>query len=143
MDQKKVFKKIANRRNNKMSSEPDIDNYHLGCFQQSSSHHNPNMQTKRRSSYSNSHFAQPLSSQGIIYKDSCSIVSSQDNLGCSPSHYDCYGNRPQLRYEENICCIPPSPAPNSDRFVIGISAPQHRLMVQQQQQQRTMSPSSR
>ncbi|KAL7023087.1 hypothetical protein ACKWTF_012488 [Chironomus riparius] len=126
-----------------MSSEPDIDNYHLGCFQQSSSHHNPNMQTKRRSSYSNSHFAQPLSSQGIIYKDSCSIVSSQDNLGCSPSHYDCYGNRPQLRYEENICCIPPSPAPNSDRFVIGISAPQHRLMVQQQQQQRTMSPSSR
>lgn len=141
-----------------MSSENgDIDGYHLGCFQsQSSNHHHHNTQgsqtQRRRSSYGQSHFSGQLTAQPItMYKDSCSLVGSQDNLGCSsPSRYDCYvpapgsGGRPN-RYEETItCCIPPpSPAPANDRFVIGMPGPQHRLMVQQASQQRTMSPNSR
>lgn len=140
------------------SENGDIDYHHLGCFQSSNHpHHNPQQSNsgsstvRRRSSYGQSHFSQQLSAQPIMFKDTCSMVGSQDNLGCSsPSRYDCYvtgGSRPQSRYEETItCCIPPpSPAPNNDRFVMGmIPGPQHRLMVQQQQQQqRTMSPNSR
>jgi hypothetical protein len=125
------------------SDNGDIDSYHLGCYQQPSGHHHHGSQssgssTRRRSSYGQSHFSQQLSAQPIIFKDSCSLVGSQDNLGCSsPSRYDCYitSSRPQSRYDENITC---------DRFVIGMPGPQHRLMVQQQQQQqRTMSPNSR
>lgn len=139
------------------SDNGDIDGYHhLGCFQQQvpTHHHHPQQSssngssTRRRSSYGQSHFSQQLTAAPIMFKDSCSLIGSQDNLGCSsPSRYDCYvtTSRPQSRYEENItCCIPPpSPAPNNDRFVIGMPGPQHRLMVQQQQQQRTMSPNSR
>lgn len=140
-----------------MSSENgDIDGYHLGCFPQSSNtHHHHNSQnsssTRRRSSYGNSHFSGQLTAQPILFKDSCSLVGSQDNLGCSsPSRYDCYvpatsSNRPVTRYEETItCCIPPpSPAPANDRFVLGMTGQQHRLMVQQASQQRSMSPNSR
>lgn len=141
-----------------MSSENgDIDGYHLGCFPppQSSNHHHHSSQntstTRRRSSYGNSHFSGQLTAQPILFKDSCSLVGSQDNLGCSsPSRYDCYvpqpsGSRPGSRYEETItCCIPPpSPAPANDRFVLGMPGPQHRLMVQQSSQQRSMSPNSR
>jgi hypothetical protein len=54
------------------------------------------------------------------------------------------------RYDENItCCLPPpSPAPNSDRFIVGLTPTgppnshhykDHRLIVHH----RTMSPSSR
>lgn len=141
------------------SDNGEIEAYHhLGCFQQQvpSHHHHTsqsssnNSSTRRRSSYGQSHFSQQLSAQPIMFKDSCSLVGSQDNLGgcSSPSRYDCYvatTSRPQSRYDENItCCIPPpSPAPNNDRFVIGMPGPQHRLMVQQQQQQRTISPNSR
>jgi hypothetical protein len=131
--------------------------HHLGCFQQQvPNHHHHSSQssnassTRRRSSYGQSHFSQQLTAAPMMFKDSCSLIGSQDNLGCSsPSRYDCYvttsTSRPQSRYEENItCCIPPpSPAPNNDRFVIGMPGPQHRLMVQQQQQQRTMSPNTR
>lgn len=143
------------------SDNGDIDPYHhLNCFQQSVHHQHASQpsngsSTRRRSSYGNSHYSQQLTAAPIMFKDSCSLIGSQDNLGCSsPSRYDCYvatASRPQSRYDENLSCCnipPPSPAPQNDRFVMGMPGPQHRLMVQQQQSQqqqgqRSMSPSSR
>lgn len=144
------------------SDNGDIDPYHhLNCFQQQYTQHPAHVSqqqssgtstTRRRSSYGSSHYAQQLTTTPIMFKDSCSLIGSQDNLGggcTSPSRYDCYATtgRPH-RYDENItCCIPPpSPAPQNDRFAIAIpSSQQHRLIVQQQQQQtqRSLSPNSR
>lgn len=139
------------------SDNGDIDPYHhLNCFQQQYTQHpshgsqTSGTSTRRRSSYGSSHYAQQLTTTPILFKDTCSLIGSQDNLGSctSPSRYDCYATtgRPHTRYDENItCCIPPpSPAPQNDRFAIAIPSSQHRLIVQQQQQgQRSLSPNSR
>lgn len=136
------------------SDNGEIDPYHhLNCFQQQFNQHGSHSSgtsSRRRSSYGSSHYSQQLTTTPIIFKDTCSLIGSQDNLGCtSPSRYECYGttsSRPHTRYDENItCCIPPpSPAPQNDRFAIAIPASQHRLIVQQQQQQqRSLSPNSR
>ncbi|CAO1404217.1 unnamed protein product [Diamesa serratosioi] len=153
------------------SDSGDVDHeYHMGCMQQqqqqsnhqqSHHHHHPTPQqasnARRRSSYGQSHFSQPLSTTPIMYKDNCSMVGSQENLvigSASPSRFDCYvskSSRPSSvvshdRYDENItCCLPPpSPAPNNDRFIMGIGPSSthfkdHRLAAHH----RTMSPSSR
>lgn len=135
------------------SDNGEIDPYHhLNCFQQQFNQHashSTGTSSRRRSSYGSSHYSQQLTTTPIMFKDTCSLIGSQDNLGCtSPSRYECYAttSRPHTRYDENItCCIPPpSPAPQNDRFAIAIPASQHRLIVQQQQQQqRSLSPNSR
>ncbi|XP_063702628.1 inactive rhomboid protein 1 [Culicoides brevitarsis] len=133
----------------------------------SSSHHSSQSQSQSQQQQS-SHYKENLERNSNDYLSSHDDIHSHHshpphqlgtnyNSNASPSRYyssaDTYilGNRlstvSQEKYDENLtCCLPPpSPAPTSDRFILGMPSPSPSSHYQDRYtlHHRIMSPSSR